>query len=431
MPRKTLKQTETPQDSAPEADVKSAQAISPAPAQAEDSHLDAEHADVEQEIQEEERRRKRLLLLLLLLLFLLCCVCGLFFRYMMKPEPLPEMVPVVNVNYPPHYVFSIYGIDRPVGVALSPDGQRVYVAETGGERLIKAFDRAGNPLFSFAPPNSFSAQRSPVYLAVDQSGRVFVTDRLQNCIYVYDAEGTYLDTILSPELTLTQYVFSQLGGIPIGTTFHYSVFDNKVHYTIPGQEPQTLPAPQVPQWDPLGIRFDRDGNLFLTDVSGENHKVRRFAGPDLTVWPMLYFRPSQFAFGKTGQNPGEFLYPNIALVDSQNRLYVADGNNGRISTWDLNGNFLFEFGQGTGDGTLSLPRGAFVDERDRLHIVDAVGQNIKVYDVSGPQPVFLFTFGDWGIDDGLFNYPNDIVLDQAGRLYIADRENNRIQVWSY
>jgi len=72
-----------------------------------------------------------------------------------------------------------------------------------------------------------------------------------------------------------------------------------------------------------------------------------------------------------------------------------------------------------------------MDERDRLHVVDAVGQNIKVYDVSGPEPVFLFTFGDWGLDDGLFNYPNDIVLDQNGRLYIADRENNRVQVWSY
>jgi DNA-binding beta-propeller fold protein YncE len=119
------------------------------------------------------------------------------------------------------------------------------------------------------------------------------------------------------------------------------------------------------------------------------------------------------------------------LMDSQNRLYVAEGNNGRISAWDTDGKFLFEFGEGTGDGALSLPRGAFMDGRDRLHVVDAVGQNIKVYDVSGPEPAFLFTFGDWGLDDGLFNYPNDIVLDQAGRLYIADRENNRIQVWSY
>ncbi len=426
MPRKSLNKVETPQISATEAQVTPVP-----PASNEIGGVPADHAEMEQEIKEEERRRKRLLWLLLLLLLLLCCVCGLFIRYMMKPEPLPEIAPVGNVNYPPHYVFSIYGMDRPVGVAVSPNGERVYVAETGGERLVKVFDRAGNPLFSFAPPNSSSAQRSPVYLAVDSGGRVFVTDRLQNCIYIYDADGVYLDTILSPELTLAQYVSSQLGGIPSGTEFHYSVFDPKVHYTVAGQEPKTLPPPHMPQWDPLGIRFDRDGNLFLTDVSGQDHKVWRFDAPGLATWPTLYFNPGKFAFGKTGQNPGEFLYPNIALMDSQKRLYVADGNNGRISVWDLEGKFLFEFGQGTGDGALSLPRGAFMDERDRLHIVDAVGQNVKVYDVSGPQPVFLFVFGDWGLDDGLFNYPNDIVLDQAGWLYIADRENNRVQVWSY
>jgi len=63
--------------------------------------------------------------------------------------------------------------------------------------------------------------------------------------------------------------------------------------------------------------------------------------------------------------------------------------------------------------------------------VDAVGQNVKVYDVSGREPIFLFSFGDFGMEDGLFNYPNDIAMDETGRLYIVDRENNRVQVWSF
>jgi len=121
----------------------------------------------------------------------------------------------------------------------------------------------------------------------------------------------------------------------------------------------------------------------------------------------------------------------VAVVDSQNRIYVADGNNGRVSAWDAQGRYLFQFGRGSGDGELSLPRGMFIDGRDRLHVVDAVDQNVKVYDVSGQEPIFLYAFGDWGLEDGLFNYPNDIVLDGSGRLYIADRENNRVQVWSY
>ena len=266
---------------------------------------------------------------------------------------------------------------------------------------------------------------------MDSTGRVFITDRLQNAIFVYDTDGKYLDTILSPSLTLNAYVSSQIGGMPGGTSFSYSVFKGSVYYQEAEEDEKTLPAPTIPAWDPLGVRFDRDGNMWLTDVVGDNHLVRKFPADGVFVWPTLFFLPAETHFGKTGQNPGEFLYPNVAVVDSQNRVYVCDGNNGRISVWDTEGKFLFEFGRGSGDSALSLPRGAFMDERDRLHVVDSVGQDVKVYDVSGPEPVFLFVFGDWGIDDGLFNYPNDIVLDETGRLYIADRENNRVQVWSY
>jgi DNA-binding beta-propeller fold protein YncE len=135
--------------------------------------------------------------------------------------------------------------------------------------------------------------------------------------------------------------------------------------------------------------------------------------------------------GTYGQGDGQFIFPNTAVTDSQGRVYVTDSNNSRISVWSNDGRFLFHFGQGNVDGAVGLPRGAAITGRDRLHVVDAVGQNVKVYDVSGPEPLFLFTFGSWGMGDGQFNYPNDIALDNTGRLYITDRENNRVQVWAY
>jgi len=397
--------------------------------------MSTESTSTEEEILPEKNEKKRyfLLGLLLLLVLLFICVSFFFLRYLQKPEPLPEMLPIVDavVDYPPHYLFSIYGMDKPVGVSISADGERIFVTETGGERLIRAFDRAGEPLFSFAPPRTRPAERSPVYMAIDSAERLFVSDRLQHAVFVYDLDGNFIDSILSPDMTLSEYLATHTGGLPAGSIYAFNVFQPFVYYQKPGEQEQTLPSPDRAIWSPLGIFVGADGSVLLTDVFKDASMVRKFPTELMTADDWISFDPDEISFGAEGQGEGEFLFPNIALSDSQGRIYVSDGNNGRISVWDETHEFLFTFGRGSGEGALNLPRGMAIDDSDRLYIVDAVGQNIKIYDVSGDQPRYLFSFGDLGIADGQFQYPNDIVVDASGRLYIADRENNRIQVWSY
>lgn len=381
--------------------------------------------------EKEERRRRGLLLLLLLLLLLICCIGILFVRYLIKPEPLPELLPVVNqVDYPPAYAYSFYGVDKPVGVAVSPDGSRVYVSESGGERLVKVFNRDGELLGSFAPPGTTALERSPVYIAVASDGRVFVSDRLQDAVFIYDEDGNYIDSILSPDMSLSKYLDQHMGGMmPDGTSFYYNNMKEMVNLTQPGETEQALPAPNLALWDPLGVRFDQAGNLLVTVVT--DHTVRTFPAGNLHPDALVNFGGQTSMFGSFGQEAAQFNFPNIAVTDSQGRIHVSDGNNGRVSMWDAQGNFLLYYGRGTGDESLSLPRGTWIDDRDRIHIVDAVGHAVRVYDVSGDEPVFLYKFGDLGETDGLFYYPNDIAIDNAGYLFMADRENNRVQVWTY
>src|SRR5512139_302001 len=74
----------------------------------------------------DERKRRLLLALLLLLLSLICCVGILFYRYATRPQPIPEILPEPiskQLYYPPAYRFSITGIDKPMGIGVSPDGQ--------------------------------------------------------------------------------------------------------------------------------------------------------------------------------------------------------------------------------------------------------------------------------------------------------------------
>lgn len=382
--------------------------------------------------EQEESRRKRLLVLFLLLLLLLCCAIGMFLRYLSNPAPLPEIIaPQVNINYPPHYLFSIYGVDQPVGVAVSSDGSRIYVSETGGERLIKIFDRDSNLLGSFAPPGTEIDDRSPVYIAVDASGRVFVADRIQNAIFIYDADGNFIDSILGPDMTLSKYLDQHLGGLlPEGTTYYYNTRKGMVNLTQPDEtEEQALPAPNLTSWDPLGVRFDQDGNLLVTVVTDQS--VRIFRANTLRPDMLVNFSGQVKTFGSYGQGTGQFQFPNAAVVDSQGRIHVSDGNNGRVSIWDAQGDYLLSYGRGTGDEALNLPRGTWLDNKDRLHVADAVGHTVRVYDVTGDEPTFLYNFGDLGNTDGLFYFPNDICMDNAGFLFIVDRENNRVQVWSY
>jgi len=381
---------------------------------------------------DERRRRRWLLAILLLLLLLLAAISYLFIRYLNQPEPLPELIPVpVEVSYPPRYIFSIYETDSPVGVALSPDGERLYVTEMRGERLIKIFDRDGNLLDSFAPPRTQAGERAPVYVATDSKGRVFVTDRLQHAIFVYDAEGNFLDTILSPTLSLSEYIAKHTTLAPSPGTFAYNFFQNEVYYQEADGKEMTLPRPDDAIWAPLGIRFDSQDRMYLTDLVDKDHSVLVVPAEVVMAPDWLDFDLNALKFGTSGQGNGQFLFPNAALPDSQGRIIVSDGNNGRLSVWNDRGEFLFHFGVGTGEGALNLPRGMAIDHRDRLHVVDAVGQTVRVYDFSDENPAFLYTFGVLGSQGGQFNYPNDIALDATGRVYVADRENNRIQVWTY
>lgn len=376
---------------------------------------------------DDDKRRRRLIILLVFLLMLITLFTAILIIYLINPEPLPDLLPIGDLDYEPHYLFSIYEVDQPIGVALSPDGETIYVTESGGERLIKVFDRGGELQGSFFAAATTASSRSPVYLDTDQDGRVYVTDRLQHAIFVFSARGIYLDTILDPNDTLSEYVAASECGLADGTSFSYNAFEGLVRCTPPNGLEQTLPLPTVDNWSPLGIRIDDSGFVLVTDLVQDDHRV--FGGQSLDEPTQLSL--AALTSGGTGQGPDQLLFPNVAVADSQGRIYVTDGNNGRVSIWDSQGSHLGVLGTGGGDGSLSLPRGATVTRRDRLHVVDAVGQDVKVYDVSEGQPVFLFSFGGEGLEDGQFRFPGDIAIDSSGRLYITDRENNRIQVWSY
>ncbi len=390
----------------------------------------------EEKEEQDEKKRRLLLLLLLLLLVCLCCVCGLLGRYLIKKEPLPNIIipTQVSVCTRPAYKFSINNVDGPVSVALSPDGNRIYAAETGGSRLVKVFDRDGNFVTSFAPPGTDKANREPKYMAIDKQGRIFLVDRTSQAIDIYDPNGNLIDAIIGQQMTLTKYIAQQSGGsVPRGLIItHYEGINKNLTYTSDlGLKTihLTIPEENYP-FSPLGLRFDADGNLIYTDTTTDAHSVRVIPAAALEG-DLSAFAPVIATFGSEGPGNEQFQFPQTVVKDGRGNFYISDGNNARVSVWTPERAYKTFFGFGQTQGALNLPRGMWMARGDCLVVADAVGSTLRVYNVSGDEPQFAFDIGEFGLEEGKFNYPIDVYIDGTGRLYIADRDNNRIQVWSY
>lgn len=297
--------------------------------------------------------------------------------YLTTGKPLTAL-PGINQGKMPHYAFSIYGVAHPIGVAVTASGERIYVTESDGARVVRVFNRSGKQIGTLQPPKSAGGAHVPVYVAIDPLTQdVYVSDRPSRAIYVYDSQGAYRSS------------FTPRGNLGGG-------------------------------WAPLGLAFGSDGTLYVTDVSGPTHRI-------------LAFRRDGTLLRAVGA-PGQFLFPNGVAVGPQGALLATDSNHGRLVAVNDAGDIVWSIGRGGSAGDLGLPRGIAIDDGPRLYVVEATAHEVKVYSLDGSgarPPRYAGSFGVEGIANGAFEFPNGVAADTRSRIYVTDRENNRVQVWSY
>ncbi len=313
------------------------------------------------------------------LVSLLVILALLFVWYLMNRKPLSEL-PGLGGTAMPHYQSSIYGSTKPLGVAVTASGDRIYVTSSDGDRLTKAFDRAGKLVGTLTPPKSTGAGHLPMYVAINPTTQdVYVSDRETGSIYIYDAKGTYQRTF-----------------VPKGN----------------------LGA----KYAPLGLAFAPDGTLYVTDVRGSDAKTHRVLvfGADGTLRRSL-------------GTPGQLNFPNGIAVGASGNVDVADSNNGRLVIFSPAGKMIATISPGVGEGDLGMPRGVAVDDSGKLLVVDTADHMVRTYstDKVKPTPTYIGSFGTEGQLNGAFEYPNGVATDKRAHVYITDRENNRVQVWGY
>ena len=325
---------------------------------------------------EDPRRRRWLLLLLFLLFGLLAVLLAIAIWYLLFRQPI-NPIPVLPETQIPGYSTSIYGASRPWGVAVTSSGDRIYVTQTEGDRVVRIFDAGGNPVGTMEPPATTGTEHVPMYLAIDPlTSEVYVTDRPTASIYVYDRDGIF--------------------------------------------QHQYAPAEAIAGWQPVGIAFDTAGLLYVTDFGGASPTVQVFDRSGVLVRTL-------------GETNG-LAFPNGLAVDAAGNVYVADGNNGRLLVFGTDGAVVAQVGQGAGKGKLGLPRGVAIDGHGRVFVGDSSGQSVSVFgtvkDGDG-RLEFFGQFGSQGIADGQFRFPNGVAVDGRARVYVADSFNDRVQVWGY
>jgi uncharacterized protein (TIGR03437 family) len=251
-----------------------------------------------------------------------------------------------------------------------------------------------------------ATMNSPVGVAVDSSGDIFIADRNNYRIRKVAAGG----------------VMGTLAGNGIQS---YSG-DNG-------------PATAAQMNQPAGMAVDGSGNVFVADTA---NSVVRVISPGGVITTFAGTGIAGFS-GDTGQAFGAQLNsPSAVAVDAGGNVYIADTLNSRIRKVLPSGVITTVAGGGSalGDGgpatsaVLSLPHGVAVDPAGNLFISDTGTARIR--EVSAADGTISTVAGNGTVgysgDAGpatsaQLNSPFGIAVDAADNVFIADSGNNVIR----
>lgn len=168
-------------------------------------------------------------------------------------------------------------LERPTGVAVSRDGERIYAIdrsdnESDNHRVV-VYDKKGKKLQVIGSRGSGEGQFNvPVQGAVAPDGTLYVLDSGNFRVQAFDRDGKFLRTFGGP-------------GVELGKLAR-----------------------------PRGIAVDDEGNIYVSDASFNNFQIFNPGGQLL------------LSIGESSQesNPGRYGLINGIAVDETGRVYVVD-----------------------------------------------------------------------------------------------------------
>jgi DNA-binding beta-propeller fold protein YncE len=135
-----------------------------------------------------------------------------------------------------------------------------------------------------------------------------------------------------------------------------------------------------------GLRIDREGNLWATDVGA--HTVIKVS-PQGQVLMTLGTR-GQSGMWDEAAGTRLFNQPNDIAIAANGDVFVIQGHtpgpggDARVLKFDRTGKYLTQWGgKGNGPGQFQVAHGAAIDAQGLLWVVDRENQRIQVFDQNG------------------------------------------------
>ena len=264
--------------------------------------------------------------------------------------------------------------------------------------------------------------RDVAAVAVDSKDRVYVFNRGQHPMMVFDRDGNFLRS-------WGEGLFSRAHGIHIDSDDTLYCTDDGDHtvrkITTDGKVLLTIGVPNQPAPFLSGKPFNRcthtalspKGEIYVSDGYG-NSRVHKYSpdGKHLMCW------------GTTGTDPGEFNIVHNIVSDADGWVYVADRENHRVQVFDGNGKYEAQWNNMHRPCALYCCGGAnpqfIIGELGPGMPVNTkhtnIGPRLSIVDKKGTTIARLGGQDGPGQEPGKFLSPHGLAVDSKGSIYVGE-----------
>jgi 4-amino-4-deoxy-L-arabinose transferase-like glycosyltransferase len=234
----------------------------------------------------------------------------------------------------------------------------------------------------------------PVYLAIEQSGTLFVGSRLQSSVLRFDANGQPLDT-WGPRLDADIVLHDVAGLASIGSDlFVVDGVDHRIiHLDATGRPVGGFSFDSAGTYGAGALAVDSEGKLYLADT-GLN-RVLVFGADGALVRTI----------GASGPGVGQLRQPVALAFAPDGLLYVADLENRRIAWWYTDGT------PGGAWPTGFPPWGVTVDLQGRVYVPEVDARRVHVYSADGAE---LSQIDETASIGAVLSFPSQALIGRSG-----------------